>query len=244
MILGIIAARGGSKGLPGKNLRPLAGRPLIVHTIRAAQESRALSDYLVTTDDPGIARVSQDVGAPVPFMRPSELASDEISIWPAVDHAVMEWERRRGQPVATVVLLQPTSPLRTAADIDGCVAKFQATGADLCLSVVKSHDSPYFNLIEPESVGSLFMKPCSALMRNHSRRQAAPPVYAINGAVYVMRRSAVVGLTNQFQLGRIAAYEMPRRRSLDIDTAEDLDMAEWLIARAAKSTAASEDRRI
>ena len=232
MILGVIAARGGSKGLPGKNLRPLGGVPLIVHTIRAAQACRRLSDFLVTTDDGEIARVAREAGAPVPFLRPSELATDEVSIWPAVAHATGEWERRTGTLVQTVVLLQPTSPLRTGEDIDGCIARFKETGAELCFSVVRAHDSPYFNLVEPDSAMKGFVKPCSPVMRDHARRQAAPPVFAVNGAVYVIRRPLVEELRNQFHLDRIAAYEMPRDRSIDIDTVDDFLWADWLIGLA------------
>lgn len=231
MILGVIAARGGSKGLPGKNLRLLGGVPLIVHTIRAAQASRLLSAFLVTTDDEDIARVAREAGAPVPFMRPPELATDEASIWPAVAHATGEWERRSGTPVQTVVLLQPTSPLRTGEDIDGCITRFKGTDAELCFSVVRSHDSPYFNLVEPDTAAQGFVKPCTPVMRDHARRQVAPPVYAVNGAVYVIRRSLVEGLRNQFHLDCIAAYEMSRDRSIDIDTVDDFQWADWLIGQ-------------
>lgn len=233
MILGVIPARGGSKGLPGKNLRPLAGLPLIVHTIRAARESVYLSDFLVSTDDAAIAEAARGAGAKVPFLRPAELAGDEIAVWPAVRHAVEYWERMEGQSPEAVVLLQPTSPLRTGADVDACIARFRELEADICATTVRAHDSPYFNLVEETAESAPFVRPCSPLMLRHERRQETPTVYALNGAVYVVRRAALTTLENLFGLERLAIYEMPRNRSVDIDSAEDLELGEWLLTRAA-----------
>lgn len=230
MNLGVIAARGGSKGFPGKNLKVLAGRPLIAHSILAAQQSKLLDDCIVSTDDPAIADVARSAGANVPFLRPSELATDEISIWPAVLHAAEQWEHVRGRKVDAVVLLQATSPLRIAEDIDGCIARFWALGADLCSSAVAAHDSPYFNMVESIDGSLDLVRPCSSLMRDSARRQDAPPVYALNGAVYVARRNVLQSLQNQFRVERYVIYEMPRRRSVDIDGPEDLEFAEWLLS--------------
>lgn len=230
--LGVIAARGGSKGFPGKNLRLLDGRPLIEHTILAARNSRLLGDFLVTTDSPAIAEAARIAGAKVPFLRPPELATDEVSIWPAVRHAAEQWERASGRQAEAVVLLQPTSPLRTAEDIDGCITRFLDSEADICSSVTATHDSPYFNMVEPVPGDPDLVRPCTPLMTDRSRRQEAPPVYAVNGAVYVIRRSVLQGLQSQFRVGRYVAYEMPRARSADIDGPEDLEFAEWLLSRA------------
>lgn len=232
MNLGVIPARGGSKGCPGKNLRLLGGIPLIVHTIRAAQQARGLEAFVVSTDDEAIAETARKAGASVPFLRPAELATDQISVWPAVLHATKHWENQSGQSVDVVVLLQPTSPLRTAMDIDACLEKFSASEADICVSVVAPHDSPYFNMVEPVPTSPEFVQPCSPAMRMRIRRQESPPVYALNGAVYVVRRRFLQGLTNQFELERIAFHEMPRARSVDIDTIEDLELAEWWLERA------------
>lgn len=232
MNLGVIAARGGSKGFPGKNLRRLAGLPLIVHTILAAQQSRLLDAFLVTTDDPAIAAAAREAGAPVPFMRPPELATDNIPIWPAMLHAAEQWEKTAGRTADAVVLLQPTSPLRTAGDIDGCITRFRDSEADICSSVTATHDSPYFNMVEPVPGDPDLVRPCTSLMTDRSRRQEAPPVYAVNGAVYVIKRSVLQDLQNQFRVGRYVAYEMPRARSVDIDGPDDLEFAEWLLSRA------------
>lgn len=232
MILGVIPARGGSKGLTGKNLHLLGGIPLIVHTIRAARGSALLSDFVVSTDDPAIAEVARIEGAKVPFLRPVELATDEIPIWPAVRHAVEQWERNVSDQVEAVVLLQPTSPLRTAADIDACIVRFREVNADICVTVVVAHDSPYFNMVEVTPESTPFARPCSPSMLSHVRRQDAPTVYALNGAVFVVRRFVLNSLENQFRVDRFAILQMPWSRSIDIDSDEDLELAEWLLSRS------------
>ncbi len=230
MILGVITARGGSKSLPGKNLRRLGGVPLIVHSIRAARESTLLSDCIVSTDDPEIADVARAHGAKVPFLRPAELAADELSPWPAVRHAVEQWERRANQPAHAAVLLQPTSPLRTGYDIDACIRRFLELNPDVCVTAVVSHDSPYFNMVELTAESAPFVRPCSSFMRDHFRRQEAPQVYALNGAVFVVRRSVLTTLENHLRVERLAVLEMPRSRSIDVDSAEDLELAEWWLS--------------
>jgi CMP-N-acetylneuraminic acid synthetase len=228
-IVGVIPARGGSKGLPGKNVRMVGGVPLIVHAIRAARAATRLHDVVVTTDDPGIAEIARAAGVDVPELRPAALAGDEISVWPAIRHAVAGWESRAGMPADPVVILQPTSPLRTGADIDACIELWTQRRADICASAVRAHDSPYFNLVEPAG-DSRFVRPCLPSIRSLNR-QDTPPVYALNGAVYVVRRSILESLENQFAIERFAIYEMPRHRSVDIDSAEDLEFAQWSFAR-------------
>lgn len=229
--LGVIAARGGSKGFPGKNLRKLNGRPLIEYSIAAAQHCRLLDDFLVSTDDQTTAQVALAAGAKVPFLRPLELATDDVPIWPVVLHATQQWEKLTGRSADAVVLLQATSPLRIPEDIDGSIRRFWDLAADICASVVCSHDSPYFNLVEPIPEASDLVKPCTAEMCRRARRQEVPPVYALNGAIFVYRRSILEGLTSQFLVSRYVIYEMPRSRSVDIDNQEDLELAEWYLSR-------------
>jgi len=221
--------------LPGKNLRLLGGLPLIAHTIRAARESRLLGELLVSTDDPKIAEVARGAGAKVPFLRPPDLASDEASVWLAVRHAVEYWERIESHPISAVGLLQPTSPLRTGSDIDACILRFRELDADMCATAVVSHDSPYFNMVEFTPGSDSFVRPCSPIMLGSSRRQDVPKVYALNGAVYVVRRSTLDAFENQFEVGRFAILEMPRDRSVDIDTEDDLELAEWMLTRVTGS---------
>ena len=221
--------------MPGKNLRLLGGLPLIAHTIRAARESRLLGELLVSTDDPKIAEVARGAGAKVPFLRPPDLASDEASVWLAVRHAVEYWERIESHPISAVGLLQPTSPLRTGSDIDACILRFRELDADMCATAVVSHDSPYFNMVEFTPGSDSFVRPCSPIMLGSSRRQDVPKVYALNGAVYVVRRSTLDAFENQFEVGRFAILEMPRDRSVDIDTEDDLELAEWMLTRVTGS---------
>ena len=231
MILGVIPARSGSKGLPGKNLRPLAGVPLIVHTIRAARQSALLGDFLVSTDDPSIADVARMAGAKAPFLRPKQLAGDDMPIWPVVRHAVEEWERDGSSRLEAVVLLQPTSPLRDGKDIDACITHFRQVEADICATVLVAHDSPYFNMVQMTSESGPFVRTCFPATLTHLRRQEAPTVYALNGAVFVVRRSILGSLENQLEIDRLAVLEMPRDRSVDIDSEEDLELAEWILSR-------------
>ncbi len=228
--LGIIAARGGSKGLPNKNIRLLGGLPLIAYSIKAAHDSCLLHDFLVSTDDPSIAETAKSAGANVPFLRPAELSGDESSIWMAVAHAVDSWERSSGSQVDAAVLLQATSPFRTGMDIDRAVEHFWDTGAELCLTAVAAHDSPYFNMVEEIPGPTRLVQPCTEAMKNGSRRQDARRVLAINGAVYVVKPS-LLPLENQFKVARLAAHEMPVSRSIDIDSIDDLEFAEWLLSR-------------
>ena len=233
-MIAVIPARGSSKGLPRKNLRPLAGTPLVVHTIRAAQASRLLRDFVVSTDDDEIAAAARAAGAPVPFVRPAELARDETTAWPVVRHAIDDWEGRNGQHAEAAVLLQPTSPLRTGADIDDCIDRFRALKADIAATATRAHDSPHFNMLEVTPDSAPFARACSPLMLKHLRRQEAPPVYALNGAVFVVRREVLAALDNQFTIERFVVSEMPRERSVDIDTADDLALAEWYLSRRAE----------
>lgn len=235
--LGVVVARGGSKRFPGKNLRLLGGRPMIAYSIEAAMGSRLLDDFLVSTDDRDIAQAARDAGASVPLLRPPELATDETPIWPVALHATRQWEVRSGRAVGATVLLQATSPLRTAEDIDGCIRRFWDQAADVCASVTIPHDSPYFNLMEPRSDDPELVRPCTEEMLAPLHHRTRHPVYALNGAVFVYRPSILDGLTSQFQVGRYVVYPMPRSRSVDIDEPEDLDLAEWYLQRGSGQAA-------
>lgn len=211
-VLGLITARGGSKGLPGKNILPAAGKPLIAWTIDAARASRAIDRLVLSTDDVAIANVARAHGCDVPFMRPPELATDTASSMDVVMHAL---DAIPGFDI--VVLLQPTSPLRTAADIDDACNAFSTSGAPACVTVSLVEQSPYwmYQLGEGQTLQPILVAPVGI-----SRRQDLPPIYALNGAVYVadvpwLRQSrAFVG-------PETVASVMPLERAIDIDTAAD-----------------------
>ena len=221
-----ICARGGSKGLPGKNLRPLAGRPLIVHTIEHALACRGIEGVFVSTDDQRIAEVATRAGAQVPYLRPAELATDEAPKLPAIEHLVSHLERG-GMKVDTVVDLQPTSPLRQPENIEAALALLD--DADLVVSVTEPSHNPYYTLAEADAQGLLQLsKPA-----RFARRQDAPAVWGLNGSIYVWRRAALPrAIAEGFWSVRSRPYAMPRRRSVDIDDLEDFELAQWYLQRS------------
>ncbi len=227
-----ICARGGSKGLPGKNIRVLDGRPLIVHSIAYALAHPAIDEVHVSTDDPAIAAVAAAAGASVPYLRPPELARDDTPKLPVIEHLVAHLEAT-GARIARIVDLQPTSPLRVPADLDACLQRAAAADApDLVLTVFDSGCNPYFNLVEAQPDGSVALSKGGGV----AARQAAPAVWTLNGSIYVWRRDA---LTRAARDGlwsvRVAAQPMPAQRSVDIDDADDFALAAWRLQRAADS---------
>lgn len=223
-----ICARGGSKGLPRKNVRPLAGKPLIVHSIEQARACAAVDGVYVSTDDAEIAAIAEAAGAIVPYRRPAELASDAAGKLPVIEHLVQHLEAS-GLVIATIIDLQPTSPLRTADDIAGAWALSGQTGAELVVSVTEPSHNPYYTLVEAQSDGTLALcKPAA-----FARRQDVPAVWGLNGAIYVWRRAALARAARDgFWSVPARAYPMPRERSVDIDDRFDFELAEWLYRRA------------
>jgi N-acylneuraminate cytidylyltransferase len=218
-VLGVIAARGGSKAVPGKNVRPVGGKPLIAWSIEAATDSDLLDRVVVSTDDEGIAGVARRLGCEVPFQRPPQLATDESGSVDVVLHAL---EQLPGFDVVT--LLQPTSPLRTAADIDGALRAMVDANAPACASVTPTDPSPYW-MFRCTSDGRL--RPVVAGERP-ARRQDLPVAYVLNGAVYAAR-TAWLSQSRTFVTDETLAFEMPSSRSLDIDTEQDIARCEALM---------------
>ena len=217
-----ICARGGSKGLPGKNLRAFAGRPLIAHTIEQALACGDIDGVYVSTDDEQIADVARRAGATVPYLRPAELATDQAGKLPVIEHLVAHLEAQ-GERIGRIVDLQPTSPLRESADI--AAALRTRPDADLVFSVSEAADNPYFNLVEPGADGWVHL----SKGQGTARRQDVPPVHALNGSIYVWRRAALAQAAVQGMWSvKAAVYVMPRWKSVDIDTLEDFEYAQWL----------------
>ncbi len=211
-VLGLITARGGSKGLPDKNILPVDGRPLIAWTIAAALASRAIDRLVLSSDDERIIEAARLHGCEVPFRRPAELATDSASSMDVVFHALDELP---GHDV--VVLLQPTSPLRTAEDIDAACRALEAGAAPACVSVCAAEQSPYWMYRLDDDAR---MTPLLDSSSRLARRQDLPPVYVPNGAVYVAD-IAWLRQSRTFIAGETVAHVMPAERSLDIDTADD-----------------------
>ncbi|WP_285397575.1 acylneuraminate cytidylyltransferase family protein [Lysinibacillus sp. fls2-241-R2A-57] len=216
-ILAIIPARGGSKGVPRKNIRKLVDKPLIAWTIEEAKKSKYITRTILSSEDPEIIEVAKQYGCEVPFVRPLELAQDDT---PGIEPVLHVVDQCPGFDY--IVLLQPTSPLRTFEDIDGCIELIFKNKSPACVSVSIADTSPYwmYTMQEKEQL--------SPLLTNEffSRRQDLPKVYALNGAVYVAK---VSWLQNKktFITDETIGYVMSESHSLDIDTEEDFLYCDW-----------------
>ena len=225
--LGLIPARGGSKGIPRKNLVLLAGKPLIQYTIDAALNCRSLDRVILSTDDEEIAEYGRQSGLEVPFIRPAELATDEASTRVVQRHALQWCEADEGEFPEALITLQPTSPLRTNHHIDEAVQRFQEEQADSVLGVTPVRDHPY------EVVGFSRGAMIRAMDRpaHVVRRQEYPPFYKINGAIYITRSSFLIDQDAGYG-GRVFEYEMGWDESVDIDSLDDLHTADTLLRTA------------
>jgi CMP-N-acetylneuraminic acid synthetase len=227
-VLGLVTARGGSKGLPGKNLRPLAGKPLLSYTVDAARDAGVIDRIVLSTDDDAIAAAGRSFGCEVPFMRPAELARDETPHLPVVQHAV-QWlrEHQQYEPDA-VMILQPTSPLRGASHIREAVRLLEISGADSVVGVcaVPHHYHPMRTVsIDASGAATLFVSG-EPLRRRINRRQDMPRAWTINGAIYLLRTPLLFAAEPGLYGDRVAAYEMPAASSVSIDSLEDWSAAE------------------
>lgn len=232
--LGVIPARGGSKSIPRKNITPLCGKPMIAYTIAAAQNSQRLTQFVVSSEDTGIIDVAKKYGAPVPFIRPTELATDDAPSLPVVQHAVIEMERTLGITYDYIVLLQPTTPLRLSEDIDRALDKLAATGADSVISVCDVgayHPARMRQIVDDQLVELPTREPKEML-----RRQDLPPVYIRNGAIYAVRRDVL--MEKNSMVGKVSRpYIMPEERSVNVDSRLDLLLAEILLDEQANAKA-------
>jgi CMP-N-acetylneuraminic acid synthetase len=219
-IVALVTARGGSKGIPGKNIALVAGKPLIAWSIEAAYNSRHVSRTIVSSDDDAILRASRVAGAETPFVRPAELAGDTSTHLSVVLHA-LDWLASDGCRPDWLVLLQPTSPLRSAADIDAAIELAIAKNADAVVSVTETHSHPWLTkqLADDGRLVDFAVGPKPAYLR----RQDLPAAYALNGAVYVIRPD-VLREAKTFLPANTYPYVMPTERSLDVDTPWDLQL--------------------
>ena len=224
-VLGLITARGGSKSIPRKNIRPLAGKPVIAWTIDAALQSRTLDRVVVSTDDEEIAQVARECGAAVPFMRPAELACDDTPHIEVVRHALQRLESGEEYRPDYVVLLQPTSPLRTSDDIDAAVEVSEKNGSDAVVSVCLTHHHPFLvkRIDEDGNLEDFLPSPLA-----YERRQDLPPAYFINGAIYLTRRRVLLD-EHTFLPHRTLPYIMPGERSPQIDDLSDFRVIEFIL---------------
>ncbi|ASS73952.1 acylneuraminate cytidylyltransferase [Tumebacillus algifaecis] len=220
-VLAVIPARGGSKGVPRKNIRNLAGKPLLAWAVEAGQASQYIDRVILSSEDEEIIAVAKEWGCDVPFIRPQELATDET---PGIDPILHALEELPGYDY--VVLLQPTSPLRTTADIDSCIEQLVRADAPCCVTVTEPAKSPYWMYTLQEDGRMEPLIPGDTA----TRRQDLPPVFALNGAVYIAKTEWLKE-TKSFLAAGVTAHVMPSERSFDIDTEIDLFLAEALLNR-------------
>lgn len=220
-ILAIIPARGGSKGVPRKNIRLLAGKPLIAWTIEEAKKSRYIDRLILSSEDEEIIKIVSEYGCEVPFKRPVELSQDDTPGIKPVIHALNTLEEEYDY----VVLLQPTTPFRTVEDIDGCILQCIIKGLPACISVTEAQQSPYwmYNMGDDQK-----LKPFVQYDGNINRRQNLPRIYVLNGAVYVAE-SRFIMENESFLTEETSGYVMSGENSVDIDTPIDFAYCEWLI---------------
>lgn len=226
-IIAIIPARGGSKGIPDKNIVPVGGRPLISYTIMAARDCQRLNEILLSTDSEKIAKCAADYGLNCDSLRPAEFATDTAKTIDAVIYEIKKFEEKTKKKVDIVVVLQPTTPLRSTSDIDNALDLFLQRDVDSLISVYEAssvHPSImyYFN-------GNA-LTPVIEMGKEIRRRQEFQKAYVRNGAIYISKRSLIM---NQYTIvsNNPIPYVMPRERSINIDEPYDLELAEWMMNR-------------
>lgn len=219
----LIPARAGSKGLPGKNVKHLEGKPLISYSIEFAKEIAGEKDVIcISSNDMEVLEIARGYGIGLPFIRPDYLATDEAGSYEVIMHAL---EYFGIENFDAVLLLQPTSPLRRISDYLKLESKFK-TEIDMVVTVKKSKENPYFNLFEEDADGTL--KKCKSA--TFTRRQDCPTVYAINGSMYLMNVHSLLK-TNIIGFTKIDKIEMPDELSIDIDTIQDWIIVEYLMKK-------------
>lgn len=226
-VVALVCARGGSKGLPGKNVRPLAGKPLIAWAIEAARSVERVTRVIVSTDSDDITAAARAAGAEVPFKRPADLARDDSAEWMVWRHALEYLKQADGAYPDALLVVPPTAPLRSPDDLNQCLDEFARGDADIVITVSDAHRSPYFNMVQigQDGAARLVIQPDAEV----SRRQDAPPVYDMATVGYVARPEFVMRSDGIFA-GRVRRVRVPPERALDIDTELDFRIAQCLLA--------------
>lgn len=233
MVLGLIPARGGSKGIKKKNIRHLLGKPLISYTVECARACSFIDKVVVSTDDSEIAEISREFGAEVPFIRPPELAKDDTPMLPVMQHTVETVEAIYRERVNILILLDPTSPLRKVKDIEEALSLFYRDGA--CQAVVsgcEAHRSPYFNIVR---LVDGFVRILMHTDKDIGCRQECPPVYDLDTTVWIYSREAIMDIGKRIP-PRTRLYLVPEERSIHIDTELDFMIVEFLMKQSNEVT--------
>ena len=224
--IALICARGGSKGLPKKNIKLLNGTPLIGWSINIAKKIEKISRIIVSTDSEEIANIALEYGAEVPFMRPKELSLDDSPEWLVWRHAVTCLESQQNQIIDNLIVLPATAPLRSIQDVNNCIDEFEKGNADSIITVSEAKRSPYFNMIINNNGYS------SLVINNNkgiTRRQDAPKVFDMTTVAYVVK-SKFIKISDGIFEGKVRSVCIPEERAIDIDTMLDFKIAEYLIS--------------
>lgn len=230
MILGHIGVRAGSKGVPGKNVRPICGRPLIDWSLDQLLAHPRVDAVVVSTDSPEIYAHALSKGTLAIGLRPAHLATDSAGKWGVWQHALAASEALLPRPVTAFLDLDATSPLRAMEDISGALDLFERARPDMVMSCCEARKNPYFNLVEPDATGALHVS--KPLPGGVVARQQAPVVYEHAASTYVVAPDYLRRATSLFE-GRVIPYLMPPERCLDIDTEFDFRLVEWLLKERA-----------
>ena len=227
-VLGAIFARGGSKGVPKKNIRLLDGKPLIAYAIETARAVGLIDEVIVSTDNAEIAAIARRFGAQVPFMRPAALAADDSPELLSWRHAIIEYAKEAGRRVDVLAVVPATSPLRATEDVERCVQKLMETMADVVITVTPAHRNPYFNMVAVDKQGRPQLA-AGGLQKIH-RRQEAPEVFDMTTVAYAARADYILR-HDDLLAGHAQAVVVPKERALDIDDEIDFELAEFFIRR-------------
>ncbi len=227
-IVAAIFARGGSKGVPRKNIRPLAGKPLIAYSIEVARSLRCVDRVIVSTDDAEIAEVAKKFGAEVPFLRPPDLAQDNTPEWLAWRHALQTLQSPNAPKIDVMVSIPTTSPLRRSEDVQSCIDRLLATEADAVITIKETDRNPYFNMVTLD--GQFSAKRVISPEKTIHRRQDAPKVYDMTTVAYALKTNFIFNKNSLFE-GHIKAVIVPAERAIDIDTEFDFKLAEFLMRK-------------
>jgi CMP-N,N'-diacetyllegionaminic acid synthase len=223
----VIGARGGSKGLAGKNIRPMLGKPMIAWSIEQALACPEIKRVVVSTDSEEIAQVARQYGAQVPFMRPASLANDAAGKWEVWQHALQACNEHFQEPIDLFVDLDCTSPLRESSDISQAIAQFQRSDVDAVFSICDAPKNPYFNMLEVEDN---YLRICKKLPKPIVRRQDAPKVYVHVASIYVLSPEYLRNGTGLLS-GRTQGYDIGIDKSLDVDSHFDFELIEYLMQK-------------
>ena len=232
MILGVIPARGGSTGVPRKNLRLVSGKPLIAHAIENGRACKRIDKLMVSTDSEEIAKVAESAGAWVPFIRPFHLAQNDSPMLAVLEHALLEVELTQRTKISAVVLIDPTAPLRMVQDLDQAIALFERESPDAVISGTPAKRNPYFNMVEENNGFFRLVKKSNTEI---TRRQDCPKVYDLNTVVWIFSREAIIEIRERIP-PKTLVFEVPEARAIDLDTEQDfkrLESVRRYVSRAA-----------